>query len=191
MIACNCNWGCPCIYESPPTTGDCEAVLAWKVLEGSIEGVDLSGAAWAAAIKWPGAIHEGKGQAVVFIDQSASDDQRPLVEALATGQAGGPLKAFMGTCDAGIKVRSGKVTCKFDGKRTALEVEGSIALQMEAIRNPVSGEEHFVSVDLATGMLNQREDFFSSRELTVNADGIHFHYSGRHAATSVARWTGP
>jgi hypothetical protein len=40
-------------------------------------------------------------------------------------------------------------------------------------------------------MLNQREDVYSSAQLKASADGIAFEYSGRHAATSVARWTGP
>jgi hypothetical protein len=191
LIACNCDWGCPCIYEARPTAGYCEGLVAWKVLEGSIEGIDLSGGKWATAVKWPGAIHEMNGRAVVFVDDSATADQKPLIEALATGQAGGPLKTFMGTCTGGIDVRSGKVTWHFDGKRSSLTVEGSIALQMEAVLNPVTRDEHFVSVDLATGLMNQREDFFSSHDLTVNADGIKFNYSGRHAATSMARWTGP
>jgi hypothetical protein len=190
VIACNCDWGCPCIYESKPTPGYCEGVIAWRVLEGAIEGIDLSGATWVTAVKWPGAIHEGKGRATVFIDESVAVERRPLVEALATGRAGGPLKAFMGTCDAGIDVRSGKITWNFDGKRSSIRVEGAVDLDLEAIRNPVTGEEHFVSVDLATGLMNQREDFYSARELKVGADGMQFEYTGRHAATSTARWTG-
>jgi len=191
VIACNCDWGCPCIYESRPTPGYCEGVVAWRVLEGAIEGIDLSGANWVTAVKWPGAIHEAGGRATVFIDESVTPAQRSLVEALATGQAGGPLKIFMGTCDAGIEVRSGKVIWNFQGKTSSVRVEGAIAVDLEAIRNPVTGEEHFVSVDLATGLMNQREDFFSARELKVGADGIRFEYTGRHAATSVAKWTGP
>ena len=189
LTACNCDWGCPCAFESRPTPGFCEGLVAWNVRDGSVDGVDLKGAKWASVVKWPGAIHEMNGRAVVFIDATAS--QRPVIEALSTGRAGGPLKAFMGTCNAGIEVRAGKITWHFDGKQSSLKVEGSIALQLEAITNPVTGLGHFVSLDLATGLMNQREDFYSSRDLTANADGIKFNYIGRHAATSVARWTGP
>jgi hypothetical protein len=191
LIACNCDWGCPCIYESRPTPGYCEGVVAWRVLEGAIEGVDLGGAMWVTAVRWPGAIHEGKGQATVFIDESVAVAQRPLVEALATGRAGGPLKVFMGTCDAGIDVRAGKITWNFEGKLSSIRVEAAVDIDFEAIRNPITGEEHFVSVDLATGLMNQREDFYSARELKVGAGGIQFEYEGRHAATSLAQWTGP
>lgn len=191
MIACNCDWGCPCIYESRPTPGYCEGVVAWRVREGSIDAVDLSGAIWATVIKWPGAIHEGNGRAVVFVDENLTAQQLPIVEALASGRAGGPLAVFMGTCDAGIDVRTGRMGWYFNGKDSSLSVEGAVSLELEAVRNPVSGDEHFVSVDLATGLMNQREDFFSSQQLNASADGIAFEYSGRHAATSLARWSGP
>jgi hypothetical protein len=191
LIACNCDWGCPCIYESRPTPGFCEGVVGWKVLEGSIEDVDLRGATWVSVVKWPRAIHELNGRAVVFIDKSVSAEQRPHVEALATGRAGGPLKDFMGTCNAGIEVRSGKVKWTFDGKHSSFGVDDAVDVELEAILNPVTGDEHFVSVDLATGLMNQREDFYSARQIAVKAPGISFEYSGRHAATSVARWTGP
>jgi hypothetical protein len=189
LIACNCDWGCPCIYQSKPTPGFCEGIVSWRVLEGAIGGVDLAGAIWVTAVKWPGAIHEGDGRATVFIDEKTTAEQRPVIEELATGRAGGPLKFFMGTCDAGIDVRSANVGWTFEGKKSSIRINGVIDVDLEAIRNPVTGEEHFVSVDLATGLMNQREDVYSARVLRVRADGIQFDYTGRHAATSVARWT--
>ena len=24
LMACNCNWGCPCSFDAPPTYGRCE-----------------------------------------------------------------------------------------------------------------------------------------------------------------------
>jgi hypothetical protein len=191
VIACNCDWGCPCIYEARPTPGFCEGIVAWRVREGAVDDVDLAGASWVAVIHWPGAIHEGDGRAIVFVDDSISKDQQRVIEKLATGGAGGPIATFMGTCEAGIEVRLSKVRFHFDGKNTSIEVEGSVACDLEAIRNPVTNEEHLVSVDLATGMLNQREDFYSARNLQVTDGGIGFEYSGRHAATSVAEWSGP
>ena len=34
-MGCNCNWGCPCSFESPPTYGTCEAALAYHIVKGS------------------------------------------------------------------------------------------------------------------------------------------------------------
>jgi hypothetical protein len=89
MTACNCDWGCPCIYESRPTAGDCEGLVAWRVLDGSIDGVDLGGATWVTLVKWPGAIHEGNGRAVVFIDESVAAEHREARERPVRGPARG------------------------------------------------------------------------------------------------------
>ena len=28
---CNCSWGCPCQFNALPTTGHCEALIAWQI----------------------------------------------------------------------------------------------------------------------------------------------------------------
>ena len=32
--ACNCDWGCPCNFDAPPTYGHCEGMYVWAVDEG-------------------------------------------------------------------------------------------------------------------------------------------------------------
>ena len=39
--ACNCDVACPCIFLSPPTTGECKALLGWHIDEGSFGDVAL------------------------------------------------------------------------------------------------------------------------------------------------------
>ena len=29
LQACNCDYGCPCEFEAPPTQGYCEGIGAW------------------------------------------------------------------------------------------------------------------------------------------------------------------
>ncbi|MBA2642648.1 MAG: DUF1326 domain-containing protein, partial [Actinobacteria bacterium] len=29
LVACNCDFGCPCNFNAPPTTGDCEGGWTW------------------------------------------------------------------------------------------------------------------------------------------------------------------
>jgi len=35
LVACNCDWGCPCNFNARPTTGKCEGGWTWHVEEGS------------------------------------------------------------------------------------------------------------------------------------------------------------
>ncbi|MGH2544702.1 MAG: DUF1326 domain-containing protein, partial [Ardenticatenaceae bacterium] len=91
LMACNCNWGCPCAFNAPPTYGTCEAALGYRVVEGKYGDVALDGLQWVAAVAWPGPIHEGQGRGNVYLDARAEGAQRDALEAIATGQAGGPI----------------------------------------------------------------------------------------------------
>src|SRR3546814_3113089 len=59
--------------------------------EGSHGDVDLSGLNIAAVFRWPGPIHEGKGECAAFVDERASAEQR---DALLTIMTGGDTDQF-------------------------------------------------------------------------------------------------
>ena len=40
---CNCSIPCPCTFAQPPTTGDCEGILAWHIRTGNFGDVRLDG----------------------------------------------------------------------------------------------------------------------------------------------------
>jgi hypothetical protein len=40
--ACNCDWGCPCNFEAPPSKGFCEGGYLWHVQEGTYESGEFS-----------------------------------------------------------------------------------------------------------------------------------------------------
>src|SRR6266576_5715318 len=82
--ACNCDYGCPCNMNGFPTQGFCEGSVSFQVMEGERDGVDLAGAKVVGAVKWPGAIHEGNGTMVAFID--ANEEQRDALIQILTAQ---------------------------------------------------------------------------------------------------------
>lgn len=191
MMACNCNYGCPCAFNAPPTTGACEGVVAVRVEEGTFGDLPLAGHVWAAALTWPGAIHERDGRGVVFLDESVDGEEREALEALATGRAGGPWSILMGTVTAGLEVRQVPLVYEAAGVDSRLEVPGAVNVTYQPIRNPVTGAEHKASVLLPTGMLTTRQDHYASKTMRVEVDGIRFDYSGRSAAEMKGDWRGP
>ncbi|MBN4056073.1 DUF1326 domain-containing protein, partial [bacterium AH-315-J23] len=32
--ACNCDAACPCVFLSPPTTGECTVIIGWHIQKG-------------------------------------------------------------------------------------------------------------------------------------------------------------
>jgi hypothetical protein len=81
LVACNCDYGCPCNFKAPPSHGKCEGGWTWHVREGSCGDTELDGLNFSIYVNWPGAIHEGNGEALILIDERADDRQR---EAIAT-----------------------------------------------------------------------------------------------------------
>jgi hypothetical protein len=191
LMACNCNWGCPCSFESPPTFGKCEGALAYKIVKGKYGNVILDGLKWIVAVAWPGAIHELKGRAVVYLDKKATNEKLSALEMIATGKAGGPIGIFMSTVTEGIEVKTVDIEFHSAGKKSWFRITDEINVAFEPIRNPVSKKEHHATVYLPTGLLNNKEDYFSSKIFSVNSETLCFEYPGRHAMASINIWKGP
>jgi hypothetical protein len=97
LVGCNCDYGCPCNFNAPPTHGDCEGGWVWHIEDGTYDDVDLAGMTLGLFADWPGAIHEGNGKAVAFYDESADEPQAQALEALLRGGEGGPWGIFINT----------------------------------------------------------------------------------------------
>src|SRR5208282_4521797 len=72
---CNCAYGCPCQFNALPTHGHCQAVVGMEIDEGHHGNTRLDDLRFASIFSWPGPIHEGGGQAVVIVDQTATPPQ--------------------------------------------------------------------------------------------------------------------
>ena len=191
LMTCNCNWGCPCSFDSPPTYGTCEAALAYRVVEGKYRDISLDGLRWVLAAIWPGPLHEGKGRGVVYLDTRAKGTKREALEAIATGKAGGPIGIFMSTVTAGLDIGTARIDFKYAGQHSSFRADEAVDVAFEPISNPMTGKEHHVSVLLPTGLLAKREDHFSAKTFTVKADGLEFQYPGRNALAFTNTWRGP
>src|SRR5215468_5659233 len=86
FVNCNCSYGCPCQFNGLPSYGNCEAVSAMQIDEGIHGNTRLDGLRFVGIFRWPGAIHEGKGEAAVVIDERANEAQRNAFLRILTGQ---------------------------------------------------------------------------------------------------------
>jgi hypothetical protein len=84
----------PCFSNAEIFIYGDQAVLAWKVTEGSFQGVDLSGLSVAAAVKGTTTFSEDKvekAKSVLIVDEKADARQREALVALAKTLAGDRL----------------------------------------------------------------------------------------------------
>jgi hypothetical protein len=96
VSACSCTNVCPCPTSSAPPdnpdgTTNCWGAGVWDVREGNSDGVDLSGLKVALVVNYPEVIANGNWKIGAIVDESASDEQVSALEAIVSGQQGGPF----------------------------------------------------------------------------------------------------
>lgn len=187
LVGCNCDYGCPCNFNAPPTTGDCEGGWVWHIEQGAYDGVDLSGLTLGIFADWPGAIHEGGGKAVAFYDDKADERQSEALEALLRGGEGGPWGIFINTY-ALAGVQAMPVTLEVDGERSSYKIGEIAELQMEPIKNPVTGDEIRSGVMLPTGLVFN-EGWCAASSVFRVRDGVSYDHSGKQAEWAPYSYT--
>ncbi len=186
LQACNCDYGCPCEFSAPPTTGSCEGVGVWQIDKGDYDGVSLNGLGLGFAAKWPKAIHEGHGTVCLFVDEKASQEQRAALLDIGSGKAGGlPFEILASTMDTMLEPRFVPFEFKLDGLQSSARLADQLHIALEPIKNPVSGEPEQVAVHHGTGFIFKTAECASAREGSVKIDEMSFSYP--HKAGFVAR----
>ena len=85
LVNCNCDYGCNCQFNGLPDKGNCQAVAGIQIDEGRYGDTPLDGLRIGAIFKWPGAVHEGNGEALAFVDERADEAQREALLKIMTG----------------------------------------------------------------------------------------------------------
>jgi hypothetical protein len=179
LIACNCDYGCPCNFNARPSRGFCEGGWVWMIERGQVDDVEVSGLAVALFAKWPGAIHEGGGRATCYIDARATDAQRGALTRIVRGEVGGPWGLFIKTYEL-----VGPVAAPFEihlaGHGSHARIGDVVTLQFDIIRNPVTQAEVHPEVMLPEGLVVNRAAMARSSVFQVGDLG--YDHSGQYAA---------
>lgn len=87
---CTCGAQCPCQPSGQRDSGDCDAVNAWHIDRGAIDGTDVAGLTLVALSRIHGHVLEGR-PVVFYVDDRASALQEEVLLNVWTGKLGGPL----------------------------------------------------------------------------------------------------
>jgi hypothetical protein len=190
---CNCDWGCPCQFDALPTHGDCMALIAYRINEGSFDEVGLDGVAWAELVRWPGPIHEGNGTRKTVVDQGASPEQREIIEELVLGKhGGGYFEIFASVMSTELDTEYAPIQIEADRESRVGSVRiGDLAEStIEPIKNPVTGEEHRVRIDLPEGFEYKQAEIGNTVRARVSApEPLSFTLENTYAQLNPFDWT--
>jgi hypothetical protein len=173
LFNCSCTYGCNCQFSGLPDKGHCYAVGGIQIDEGHFGDVRLDGLRIAAIYKWPGPIHEGKGEMLGFVDRRGDDAQRDALVKIMTGQNTDPFATMFAVYAAMVeKMRPPVVTdidleLDIEGRRGRLKIENYIEMTGEPLRNKVSGEESRAQIRLPAGFEYEVADIGSASSRTT------------------------
>ncbi len=191
VMACNCDFGCPCNFNARPTPGFCEGVVSFSVSQGRFGDVELDGATVAMVVKWPGAIHEGGGKAALYIDERTSDEQREALRAILSGDVGGPFGMIIKNTVTDLRgPHIAPVNIEVAGKETRISVEGQLNVEFDSIKNPVTGDESFPRVVLPQGVWSNELEQFTTRTFDGGDGDLAKSYPGNVAQIAEVHWRG-
>ena len=90
LEVCTCGAQCPCQPTGRPDSGACEAMNAWHIDRGAIDGVDVADLTLVALSHVYGHVLDGR-PVVFYVDDRATALQQEALLSVWTGKLGGPV----------------------------------------------------------------------------------------------------
>ncbi len=180
LIACNCDWGCPCNFNALPSRGHCECGWIWSIGKGHVNDVRLDGLGLALLADWPKAIHEGGGRAVCYVDERANGAQRAAMTTLLRGELGGPWALFIKTYELAAPAFA-RFDVQVADHASRATIGDAAELELQTIRNPVTQAEVHPEIVLPEGLVVKRGSLAASKVFKVRGD-VAYDHSGQYAA---------
>jgi len=125
----------PCFSNAEVFISGNKAVMAWKVTEGSWDGIDLSGLTVAAAVKGTTTFSEddpGGAKTVLIVDKFATDEQKAALVSLAKHLGGERLQGV-------VAVRSALMSLTVEANHTPPAAAGTHGAMHKTPHAPWAG----------------------------------------------------
>lgn len=195
---CKCTIPCPCTFAQPPNSGDCEGVLAYNIRRGHYGAVRLDGLNILGVTRFTGNIWDGKTKAAMglFLDESASGDQREALQSIWSGQAGGFPAIFVTLIGEmrGIEYVPIHFEIADDLAWWRVDIPGRVIARAEALTGPMTPEGRRVQTHNAPGSETGPGTIATwGRALadSVDAFGFRWDWAERSSKHIPFDWSGP
>jgi hypothetical protein len=155
---CNCDWGCPCQFESLPTHGNCRGFEAFEIEKGHFGDIRLEGLRVVLLYAWPGPIFQGNGEAQIIIDERANAEQRKALDTVLRGGETEEAKTHWWVFHAmSSKVhetlyRPIELEIDIKARKGRVSIPGVLEAIGQPIKSPATGAEHRVRIDIPNGI---------------------------------------
>jgi hypothetical protein len=196
---CNCDYACPCQFESLPTHGHCHGFEVIRIDRGHFGEIKLDGLNMALLYAWPGPIFRGNGELQAIVDERADEHQR---KAVATVLYGGETKDeathwwvyhAMSSRVHDPVVKPIEFEVDIEARTAKVRIPGVLDAEGRPIKSPATGQPHRVRIEIPNGIEFERAEIGSASTKATAAILLDLKDSYgqfnvlRHSATGVVR----
>src|SRR6476659_7049432 len=139
---CKCSIPRPCEFAQTPTYGDCDAILAYPIKNGSYGKTVLVGLNVLFLSYFKGNIWAGntKTTNAIFFDEKAGGEQREALDLIFMGKAGGFMAEFATLIGHvhGIQYVPIKFNLADELSFWSVEIPGKVMAEAEALTGPMT-----------------------------------------------------
>lgn len=136
LEVCTCGVLCPCWVGENPDGGTCEAIVAWHVDRGTVNGLDVAGLTLATFAHIPHNVLEPQSWKVaIFVDDRATPAQEEALLNVWGGKLGGPVADLAQLIGEIVAVERAPITFLVEGGKGTVKI-GRLA---EATMAPFHG----------------------------------------------------
>lgn len=195
---CKCPVPCPCSWGQPPTEGDCQGVIAYRIREGSYGDVRLDGLNVAGILEFEGNIwdEDVRADMGMIVDEAADDAQREALQTIFSGQAGSWPQVFAENVLGkmlGLEFAPIELEIADDGSSWRLNVSGMAKGETEVLTGPTTrpGEHaHVVNIPGSEAGPNSGPTTYGVASVSeADRFGFKFDWAGRSSKLIPFEWS--
>ena len=132
---CSCDFFCPCNFNlaNGADYDRCRATLVFNITDGDVEGTDVGGLAVVVIADTPKVMTDGDWRLGTVIDAKASDVQAEKLQAVFSGELGGPMAALGPLIGENLGILRATVEVRDDGLRHSVRIGDTTGFDVEDV----------------------------------------------------------
>jgi hypothetical protein len=189
---CSCDVVCPCGasgFYAPADYDRCNAMLAWHIDSGEVDGTDVSDISVVLVLDSPRQMSEGSWRVGMFMDDRASDEQAEKLGSIFSGQTGGPMANIVPLIGENLGLEVASIEHVDDGRRHRVKVANAIDVEIEDVVSPFDPDGPPPKLTETKHPANS--DLIPARTLSARVQGLGIDYSaeGKSGFSTPFSWS--
>ena len=190
---CNCDIVCPCAasgFAAPADNERCNAVFAWHIDSGEVDGTDVSDRSVVLVIDVPQQTWEGNWRVGMFMDDRASEEQAEKLGGIFSGQMGGPIANVVPLISENLGMEVASIEHVDDGLRHRVKVGDAIDMEIEDLVSPFDPDGPLPKLTETKHPANSELTPARTLSARVQGLGIDFSGEGKSGFSTPFSWSG-